>query len=807
MPSRRKPAARRRALAVASAFVALAVIVLVYITMRGPGSGGSSFPAPTAAASEPRASFDDFVGSDECEECHKAEYDAWKRSTHGNAGGVPGDVRIIAPFDGAPIRFADATVTPLSSEDGRIGFRVVEDGEPERFFEVAGVVGGGHMVGGGTQAFFSEYPDGTYRFLPFDFIRQEGVWFCQTAGRSNEGWTPITPEMRLADCNDWPPNRVLGAYERFPNCQNCHGSQILLSYDREAKRYRTRFTTLAINCESCHGPGKRHIEIADSDSIDRIADIGVEALATLDKDGSLGVCFQCHAVKAELRSGFLSGSPLEESFSDLLLLLSYRPYFPDGRIRIFAYQQQHLYSDCYLNGSMTCVDCHDPHSQTYRDIWGEPLVGRFSDGQCLDCHPSKSEEREIETAQPDSLWAIEIEGRPRPAAGATVRINIHTGHRSQTPGSRCIDCHMPYLQEPDVGGRLRYSRSDHTIPIPRPRFDALFGIENACVKCHRGRTFAEVQAQTRDWWGELKPPKRLIAGLLAASDVEDPQEAARLMLLTEHDYVALLFTNLAYYMLRYLTPDMVALGDDVVERLERLAESDDLDLKALALASLHLARGDDPAVRSYLADRLRELGPIDADIRRRWVWVLNFRGDAYAGRGNYRSALTAYRKAAEIFPEDPEVLRKIGIASSNLGEHASALRYLRSSERADPDDPATLVNLGLALALAGDMDGAMSVYRRAIELNPWEPRSYFSLGNVLLRGGRVETAIDAYRRAVDLAPQMAEAHFALARIFYQQGLPGEAIAALQRGLEFDRGNAGARQLLAQLQRGSDAPPP
>jgi tetratricopeptide (TPR) repeat protein len=792
----------------AVALVVLAVVLLVYVLTRDSGlTAGNGFPEPAAEPPFADASFEDYVGSEECEECHKGEYDAWKRSTHGNAGGVPGNVRIIAPFDGVPIRFSDAVVTPLSSEDGRLGFRVVERGEPERFFEVAGVVGGGHMVGGGTQAFFSEYPDGTYRFLPFDYIRQEGVWFCQTAGRSNQGWTPITPEMSLSDCNDWPPNRVLGSYERFPNCQNCHGSQILLTYDREAKRYTTRFTTLAINCESCHGPGRRHIEIADSDSIDRVTDIGVEALATLDKDGSLAVCFQCHAVKAQLRPGFLSGEPLEESFSDLLLLLSYRPYFPDGRIRLFAYQQQHLYSDCYLNGSMTCVDCHDPHSQTYRDVWGEPLVGRFSDGQCLDCHPSKSEEEVVEASEPDSLWRIEIEGRSRPAPGSMVRINTHTGHRSETPGSRCIDCHMPYLQEPDVGGRLRYSRSDHTIPIPRPRFDAMFGIENACVKCHRGRSFAEVQDQTRDWWGELKPPKDLISGLLSAGEVEDPQEAARLMLLTENEYVALQFTNLAYYMLRYLRPDMGALGDEALDRLQRLAESEDLDLKALALASLHFARGDDPDVRPWLAARLRELGPIDMDIRRRWVWVLNFRGDAYAGRGDGQRALASYQKAAEILKNDPEVLRKIGIAYSNLGDYASAVRYLRSSDQAAPDDPVTLVSLGFAMALAGDFDGALGAYRRAIELNPWDPASYFSLGNTLLRGGRVENAIEAYKRAVDLAPEMAEAHFALGRVYYQLGRPAEAAAALRDGLEFDRRNAAARQLLARLQEETGAPSP
>jgi len=44
----------------------------------------------------------------------------------------------------------------------------------------------------------------------------------------------------------------------------------------------------------------------------------------------------------------------------------------------------------------------------------------------------------------------------------------------------------------------------------------------------------------------------------------------------------------------------------------------------------------------------------------------------------------------------------------------------------------------------------------------------------------------------------AEAYFALAQAYQVQSRLGEAIAALERGLEFDRRNAGARQLLARL---------
>jgi hypothetical protein len=226
--------------------------------------------------------FADFVGSEACASCHQREYAAWKRSTHGRAGGTPSPQRVIADFDGTPIRFKDATVIP-AVRHGIYTFTVKQSGRPARVFRVDGVIGGGHMVGGGTQGFVSRFPDGTVRFLPFDFIRKEGVWFCNTNSRSQTGYTPITPEMRLRECGDWPPVRVLGTEPRYASCQGCHGSQITIALDTADKQYDTRYTTLAINCESCHGPGREHIEIARSGRMATASDIGMRSLATLPR--------------------------------------------------------------------------------------------------------------------------------------------------------------------------------------------------------------------------------------------------------------------------------------------------------------------------------------------------------------------------------------------------------------------------------------------------------------------------------------------------------------------------------------------
>ncbi|NIP83598.1 MAG: hypothetical protein GWM90_31980, partial [Gemmatimonadetes bacterium] len=174
---------------------------------------------------------------------------------------------------------------------------------------VDGVVGGGHMVGGGTQGFLTRADDGTVRFLPFDWSRTDGVWFCNTGTRPDTGWVPITRDMRLADCGDWPPRRIMGHHPRFANCQECHGSQIRVAFDSVARAYRTDWTTLTVNCESCHGPARRHVERMRAG--DGGPDIGLSSLAMLDTDASLRVCFRCHALKDAVRPGWLPGAGLE----------------------------------------------------------------------------------------------------------------------------------------------------------------------------------------------------------------------------------------------------------------------------------------------------------------------------------------------------------------------------------------------------------------------------------------------------------------------------------------------------------------
>ena len=716
-------------------------------------------------------SLDDFAGSGACRACHADQYANWVSSTHGRAGGIPGPETVIVPFDGTPIPFRDGTVTPQIDSAGRYLFLVREDGSPDRVITVDGVIGGGHMLGGGTQGFVTRASDGTVRFLPFDYSRQLGAWFCNTATRTDRGWVPITPDMALADCGDWPPLRTLGTHARFANCQSCHGSQITAEFE-PGQGMSTRWTSLDVNCESCHGPAKQHVEVMAA-GYPADGDIAMASRVTDGVEESLEVCFACHALKDVVQEGYLPGAPLADYHALKLPVLGDDPYLPDGRVRTFAYQATHLSSACYVDGGMTCVSCHEPHGLGYWDINRTPLESETDDRQCTSCHASKADD---------------------PVA--------HTFHPPESPGSRCVSCHMPYLQHPEVGTAVPFARSDHTIPVPRPALDGRLGLVSACRGCHTDQSELGLQARADEWWGALRPHDGPTAGLLAVTDGMGEDLAARLLIHPGERGDMPQFQALARFAGGWMTPGE-PLGAEARDRITQLASSPDPDLRALALAVLHASGTSGPA---EVPDLDAAIAREPLAVRRRWVMILGFFSDEAAVRGELDTAGELLLKALAVAPGDAGVLRSLGLLASQAGDHHGAIRRFTESLAADPDQPLVHVNRGIAYAAAGDPAAAMGDYQSAIALNPYEPLAHFNLGNVHLRGGNVAEAIRAYERAIAAGPELARAHVNLAIALARAGRVQEALTHARAGASFAPGDETARQVLSQLEAAATGSP-
>ena len=594
---------------------------------------GSGFPNITH--NDPKVSFADFIGSDNCQACHADIYEQWKGSSHAQAGGPASRENVIAPFNGKPIVLNDATVYPEVVND-KYQFRMERrNGDPLQTITVEYVVGKGLMVNGGTQTFFGKFSDGTYRFLPFDYSKHENTWFVQL--KIDESWVKINPEYSLEDLYNWPPHRVIGEVAEMSNCQQCHGSQIIAEKINDV--YDVKFTSLEINCESCHGPAKKHSTIM-SNIVDGIVnpevDIGIVSAVGLTTDKSLDMCFQCHAVKTPLRTDYLPGENLHDFYSlKLPLLGNENPFGANGRIKTFGYSLNHLYSDCYINGSMDCTSCHNPHSNDYQDISGNALISRFDDDQCLSCHVTKS-----------------------------LDIAAHTFHEKESDGSSCIACHMPTRQHVGIGNEIKYKRSDHTVSIPRPMFDLSQGFESACQQCHSDISEPELQEIIEDWYGPLKPLNPVIANRLKIKEKTLGGDAAKILLQPEHFHPMGQFYNLSYFIKRYLSPGMDYLDIAIVQKLKDYANYDDPDIKALALAGLHYSQYKNKEIRNYLMSEIGKLGDNQESVRRRWGLILDYFGTVYFLSGDKNKAAECYQLASEVLPNDPTIIDNLSKARS-----------------------------------------------------------------------------------------------------------------------------------------------
>jgi tetratricopeptide (TPR) repeat protein len=373
---------------------------------------------------------------------------------------------------------------------------------------------------------------------------------------------------------------------------------------------------------------------------------------------------------------------------------------------------------------------------------------------------------------------------------------------------------MPYLQEPEVGNALRYARSDHTIPIPRPTFDARLGADVACQLCHTDRSVATLQAAVGRWWGELKPQPRAVVALSAMGErgitgadsrIAGPRELLDIATDTADRHDMARFVALGELLLRESGPDAAGLDGEAVGKLSALAGDRDDDIAAAALAVLHQTRGEESAIRRLLVDLIGRLDRRERAVRARWAVLLGFIGDRRRAANDPRAAVLAYRRALEVRPDHAPTLLNLGLAYAQQGDYSSAEQAYAESIRLDASNTLAYVNLGIARAARGDEQGAAATYREAIAVDPADPLPHFNLGNVFLRAGDARQAIEHYERAALLDPSLAPAHFNLARAHLALQNMSRARDALRRGLEFDPRNNDARQLLNQLDAGLTAP--
>jgi hypothetical protein len=152
-------------------------------------------------------------------------------------------------------------------------------------------------------------------------------------------------------------------------------------------------------------------------------------------------------------------------------------------------------------------------------------------------------------------------------------------------------------------------------------------------------------------------------------------------------------------------------------------------------------------------DTLRRV-PESSVARDSLVQALFSRGEALRKAGELDGALTFFRRALAIDPEDQLTLDSIGYLWLEKGDCRSAAGYFRRVANRYPRDFNGIFNLGFACACLGELDEAQAAYERALDVRPDFPRALRALGDIHARRGDRRRAALLYARAARAAANL-----------------------------------------------------
>lgn len=158
-------------------------------------------------------------------------------------------------------------------------------------------------------------------------------------------------------------------------------------------------------------------------------------------------------------------------------------------------------------------------------------------------------------------------------------------------------------------------------------------------------------------------------------------------------------------------------------------------------------------------------------------------GNALQASGQYDAAVASYCRALEINPAFAQVQSNLGSALQALGRLEEAVASYQRALSLAPDHAAAHFNLANAFKARGRFDDAVTSYRRALQLEPGDAEAHSNLGDALHELGQFDAAVSSYRRALEIRPDCAEAHLILANTLHRIGQTEDAVAGYRRALE------------------------
>jgi tetratricopeptide (TPR) repeat protein len=194
--------------------------------------------------------------------------------------------------------------------------------------------------------------------------------------------------------------------------------------------------------------------------------------------------------------------------------------------------------------------------------------------------------------------------------------------------------------------------------------------------------------------------------------------------------------------------------DEAKAGLERLIAENAGDLEAItALGNIMRGRKQFAECAEVYSKGLDPAGKPD---RSNWV-LFYFRGICNERSKQWPKAEADFKKALELFPDQPLVLNYLGYSWVDQGVHLDeGMRMIRRAVDQRSDDGYIVDSLGWAYYRIGNYEEAVKHLDRAVELKPEDPTINDHLGDVYWKLGRELEARFQWSHARDLKPDEDE---------------------------------------------------
>ena len=542
------------------------------------------------------------------------------------------------------------------------------------------------------------------------------------------------------------------------DCMFCHNGYPEIPPGHEQPFAEAVYTSAlpeGIDCQRCHGPGGRHVQLAATAGARR-QDIrgAIVNPARLSPQRQMEVCMVCHLETTSFPlpnsiqrydRGPFSYRP-GEPMGDFLLSFDHGPgKGHEDKFEIVNAAYRLRRSACFLksDGKMLCTTCHNPHDAPR----GEEAARQYTT-VCRQCH-----------------------------AAAFAREVAAEKHTRETG---CIGCHMPKRRTDDV---VHVIATDHYIQRRKPSGD-LFAEkperQETGPNAYRGAVvlyYPESLPRTAEnalylALAQIRQQSNLkegIAQLTAAIQMYAPERAEYYLELAQGlDNNGQLAKALPVYR-------------EAVRRNPGFA----VGFQKLGTA---LRRSGEFGASEEALQRAASIAP---DVALTWHEL----GLTYRALGRSADAVVALGKAIALDPDLPEAHNNIGIIQFASGQAAQADASFREAIRVKPDYADAHGNLANLLAGADKFAEARDQFEIALRLRPSDAVTHYNYAMLLGRTSHPDEARRELEASLRVDPNFADAHELLGALLMASNRTQEAILHYREALRIRPGSVRAHLAL------------